>query len=254
MKITYLLMIFGFILSGCGSSDNSRPAQDGIGEIDIVEYLPSKTMTKYFSYGHFGGTIFGGEGYQNITIENNKINIEQHAHNLGRFYTGDVVQYMTITYNKDSVTNLLLNYMTELENKPLDRHVDIEELLGKDSKKEEREYSIYENGENLTIGTILTERTYECFYENIVNNIKDKYNESVRADGNFLVIQCNTSEKETYYIDKKYRDISDEHNKVDSFKAKYLYYYEKGIGLVFYTSVENDDISSGYTYNVTSIQ
>ena len=268
MKIIYLVIVaFSFTLLGCGGNSDSKPKQDGKGDIDLVKYLPAKDMKKTFSYGHYGSTLFGGEGYQDITIEGNRINIEQHAHALGGFYTGDIVQMRSITYTDTNITNFFKGQLIEWYTPSLIyRHIDLNERISQG--KETTTSSIDYDSEVTNIGTRLEETSHECYYKDIVHIIKDRYGKIVEKNGDFLVIACSVSTKETYTIYKEYRELSDRNGKSDYYGTNYLSYYKSGIGLIYEEGIEKStikpckkksqcmysDIPSGYSYHVHTIE
>ena len=268
MKTIYLVIVaFSFTLLGCGGNNDSKPKQDGKGDIDLVKYLPAKEMKKNFSYAHYGSALFGGEGYQEITIEGNKINIEQHAHGLGTFNTGDIVQMRSIAYTDINITNFFEGQIIEpYTHNVTYRHIDLNERISQG--KETTTSSIDYDSEVTNIGTSLKETSHECFLKDIVHSIKDSNGKIIEKDGDFLVIACSVSTKETYTIYKEHRELSDKNGKSDYFETNYLSYYKNGIGLIYDESIEKStikpckkksqcvysDIPSGYAYHVHTIE
>lgn len=265
MKKFGLLSMVLVLIVGCGSSGDSTPARDGKGDIDIVEYLPSKNMIKFFSYHSYGGLLYGGSGFQNITVDENEINIEQHAQAGGRYYTGDVIQNNKITYNDVNISGFFEGYIEDLVDEKNYRYVDIGESLSSYEKSTISSLNDYTN-DVLNIGTSTLDESYECFYKDITHNIKDTYNEVFKENGDFLVVECNKLRKVTYAIDKEYRDLSDKNGKSDYVTIKYLTYFEKGVGRIYDLSIENQTMETckknecqygdnyGWSYRVNSIE
>jgi len=261
MKKTYLFtLILGLNLLGCGGNKHdSRPASDGKGDIDVSAYLPAKAMTKNFTFLYYRVTFYGGEGYQNITIENNKVYIEQHAHGSAMFNVGDVMQKKEMTYTDNNITNFfsdsaIAHYMP----KSTYRYINLKELLSNDSEIKSHD---------LDNGKRITESSHECYYKSITDTITNRYDEIIENDGDFLVVECDIKTKETYNIDKEYRDVDDRNGKFDYTETKYLAYYKKGVGIIYVEAIDKtttkpckkinscqySDIPSGYGYHVKSI-
>jgi len=263
MKKTYLFtLILGLNLLGCGGNKNdSRPVSDGKGNIDVAAYLPSKTMTKHFAQGFDN---FGSDGYQNIIVAENKVYIEQHA--FDSHIPKDVLQKIEITYNDTNITNFFHEGQVQLLiPKTVYRHINEGELLSNNSEKHTT--NIDYDSELKNIGTSTSEITSECHYKGLTNIIKNSNKEIIEKDGEFLVIACNKQTKETYNINKEYRDVDDRNGKFDYYERKYLAYYEKDVGFIYeedtyketikpckkISSCQYNNISSYYNYHVNSI-
>jgi len=258
MKPIYSLSVvavLAFVFSGCGSDGSSRPSADGKGSIDVTDYLPAVSMTKYYATGYSenGFGRFAINGYKNITVEDRQIRIENHGTPINPPGGGEIVSHYAITYDANNVLNAFY-FVPELRDKTTYRHVDIGELIDEGHTKKEEEYDEYNplNEKTVTIGST-TEESYHCFYKSTADQIKDKNGEVLKENGDFLVIQCDTSKKVTYRKDQAYQDAYGEAEKGYSNESEYLYYLEGEIGLIYYESVENGNRDSGYTYNVTSV-
>ena len=261
-----IIAIFGFVLSGCGGS-NSKPKQDGKGDIDLVNYLPAKDMKKEFTFGHYGHVHFGSEGYQEITVEGNKINIEQHASEYNPYTPGEVIQKRSIIYDDMNITYFFAGETIEpYTPKLIYRHIDINEPISEG--KEIHTISLDYDSELQNIGTSLVETFHECFYKDIVHSIKDRNGNIIENDGDFLVVACNVATQETYTIYPEYREIDDRNGKSDYSETKYLSYYKKGVGLIYLEGVDRqttkpckhksqciyDDFPSGYVYRINHVE
>lgn len=260
------MVAFSFTLLGCGGNNDSKPIQDGKGDIDLVNYFPVKDMKKEFSSGHYGHEHFGSEGYQEITVEVNKVNIEQHAYSLDG-YSGEIIQMRSITYDDMNIRNFFEGQIIEPYTSNLTyRHIDLNELISKG--KDTSTSTIHYNSGLLNIGTMLTATSHECFYKNIVHSIKDRNGNVIEENGDFLVVACNVSTKDTYTIDPEYREVDDRNGKSDYDESNYLSYYKKGVGLIYEKSTDRStikpcknksqciysDIQSGYVYHVNTIE
>jgi len=235
-KSCIFVLILGLSILGCESNNSdSRLEADGKGDIDVSTYLPAKAMIKNFTYGHYGQTLYGGEGYQNISVTGNKVYIEQHAHLTGRFYTGDdTVQKIEMSYTDSNITNFfgdsnIHNYTP----KSTYRYVNPQEFLSSNS---ETKSDTFGHG-NTTIKS-----SHECYYQGITSMIKNINDKIIESDGDFLVVECDIETKITYYIDKEYREIDDRNGKYDYIKTKYLAYYKKGIGLIYEEGIDKETI------------
>lgn len=192
MKITYLMITFGFILLGCGSNDNSKPEQDEKVEIDRALYLPKEDMVK--NYDEYGFR-YHGTSQEHITVSGNTIKIDYIQE--GTYYNPEGNKYTTIKQYDDM--NIIV-YQEET-NETQDRYVTDKEIINESNTKVTENYICQNTSEgcedNEIIGNILEESYSMCLYE--------KINNAYEVEEDFLKRECKSRTYRTIKLNNKYK-------------------------------------------------
>jgi len=238
MKKFGLLLLVLLIFVGCGNSSDSRPSQDGKGDIDVVKYLPSQDMVKHFSYGE--GLVYAGMGTREIKVLANTVKILQKAKTTSPFMSDEVIKRKSIIYNDMNITGFYEDSYQDIYTTL--RYVDKNEILVEDKRESISKYYAVEVGEY--VGTEKSVYSTKCFYVGTTDKVLNSSQEVIKESGDYLLVECNELEEDTYIIDKEYKDIINIDSK--SIKTKRFKYYEKGIGYI-------SEYTADYNYLVTSI-
>jgi len=234
MKKLGLLLFTLFLFVACGGGDgSSAPARDGKGNIDTVDYLPSKSMIKHFNYGWGFPLNIGGTGRREVNVANNKIDITQYTHPISPFMSVDIAQNnKSIIYDDLNIQGFFQDSSGNFfgSNNVTYRHVDKGEVLFETKEDKISEYKYYDNGSDIVIGTEHTEFSKKCIYKEVTNTVYNNYGKIEKDGSEFLVLECNNLTKTTYSIDREYRELEDIDGKAHYTESKSLTYYEKDIG------------------------
>ena len=238
MKKLGLLLLGLVLFVGCGNNNDSRPLQDGKGNIDVVKYLPVQNMVKHFSYGM--DFTYAGMGTREIKVLENTVKILQEARTTSPFMSEEVIQKKSITYNDMNITGFYEDSYQGIYTTL--RHVDKNEILIEDERESISKYYAVEVGEY--VGTQKSVYSTKCFYVGTTDKVLNSSQEVIKEGGDYLLVECNELKEDTYSIDKEYTDIVNIDSK--SIKTKRFKYYEKGIGYI-------SEHTADYNYLVTSI-
>jgi hypothetical protein len=233
------LLVGLLLFVGCGSSDNSRPAQDGKGEIDIKSYLAKESSTKFFSGSTYGAAFVGLSAKSTVTVEENEIIEDTVYESVFRGYPSTGVSKKFTIYNDFNITTKFSLNNSPYRIETFYRYVNDNEI--KNESNEEKIENIVNYAYDLVIGKEIHDISNRCIYHK-VNKIV-LFNE-VMHEGDFLTIECITKDSITYLIDKEYFTLDETYESKNGKKeiktSKTIEYYKKEIGYFGYITYYDD--------------
>ncbi len=212
------LVVVALLLSACGGSSSSSK-NDGKGSIDLVEYLPSKSMTKTFSSVERDGDDVDTSHYEElIEVKGNTITTTVNSKLEEKVVFSD--------------TNITTTSFDEDGNYSAFRHVDLGDTIY--SKK-------MTSSKNTDLGKVTTKVDSTC-------QVKSKESKFEKNDhlytGDLLKIECIDEGEVIYDIKQTILDAgvaSDLNGSHSIYNASYVY-LKKGIGEV--ASINDDCVTN----------
>ena len=221
-NLILILSIMAFV--GCGSSATNEK------KIDIVNYLPSTSMSKFYTHVTKRDGKFNNHSYTDaVVVESNLISIKE-----------DTTPSRLITIKADEVEIKYLNDVNH--SKILMRNISKGESISTYLKQDETE--------TLKIGSQKVGEKYtkieeKCIFDSILNGYEKFFFEYTNYDDNhnIMKIKCTTKTVVETKIDAMYIDsVSYTNGTIESKDDISYIYLQKGLGTI--ATINDDCLSS----------